>query len=370
MEVEVATPITMSLTLPRWFSSRKSLLNKSASSNNAATDDGAGAGAGAGDYRSLERGRKGANGGSSALALPPPPPPPPPPLMAPTYENVECGSFRVADRFGAGGASDPAPDTPAHRATTHEDILRARQTLKLRKSTSAGQVPQGNNARNSRREGHREFLNLASRAKSSASKKGPSGGLSHRSPSDALPSTPDEIHRLQQRSRLSAHVNSEGDDCYEGDDWGEGASILSELGVGGCGEDEAFWPSPPPPVPPPPRTRPKGLNLNFDVREEEEQPEDEYVLFEGAPVQESLAPKEENEEEEFRCWPSNGPSFTPPPLPEAAATTAPATAPATALSTEEPEGNGTSTIQREKRSEALFAHPKKSYFPFPPFSWC
>ncbi len=361
----------MSLTLPRWFSSRKSLLNKSA--NNAAADNCEDSGAG--DYRSLERGRKGANGGASALALPPPPPPPPPPpLMAPTYENVECGSFRVADRSGANAAD--APDTPAHRATTHEDILRARQTLKLRKSTSAGQVSQGS-VRNSRREGHREFLNLASRAKSSSSsssRKGPSGGLSHRSPSDALPSTPDEALHRQRRSRPSAVANSEGDDCCEEDeDWGEGASILSELGVAGCGEDEAFWPSPPPPpVPPPPKTRPRGLNLNFDVREEEEeQPEDEYVLFEGAiPAQESLAPKEENEEE-FRCWPSNGPSFTPPPLPETAATTAPETAPVTApemaFSTAEPESSGISKHPKIEEVKPPFAHPEK-LFPFS-FRW-
>ncbi len=267
-----------SMTLPRWFSSRKA--RKKCDEEDEEENRG---------YRSLERNKKffkvmkedkrrveeeedeGAH----------------------TYENgsffstpeVESGCFRVADRslIGHQGRDQVGVTTPDRPPLTHEDILRARQNLRKTLSVPCAlqqQSHSGGSSGNSslmRRQQHREFLHLQSRSKT------------RRSPRDALPSRPGEEAEegsgtrmtTTTRTRLPATSNTF-----------TSVEDLDEEEEEGAGEDEAFWPSPPP-----------SMNINYVVEEDED----------GA--NESMAERG-GQQQEFRCWPSNGPSFTPPPLPE------------------------------------------------------
>ncbi len=277
----------MSLTLPRWFSSSSSSSSLKKMKKRSDKD-------GWGDtnrgYRSLERNKKllGVAGEGKD---------------AHTYENaafldspgVESGCFRVVDRSmnetprGGGGAAGHAHAAVPAPTPTHDDILRARRNLRKTLSVPCALQQQQQQQRRSssstrRRQEHREFLRQMSRSKT------------RRSPRDALPSRPGEEDedeeegggegfspRPPSRSRLAATSEDTATSLDEGLD-------------DGAGEDEAFWPSPPASV----DLAAGSGNVNFDVEE-------------GEGANEAMADKEE---EEFRCWSSNGPSFTPPPLPE------------------------------------------------------
>ncbi len=284
-----------SLTLPRWFSSRRSH-KKNGDVKDRDNQD---------RFGSLDR-RKDAAKLVDEDELE---------SVGHTYENA---AFMATPTLGVEEANRKAEGggfmmTPV-AAPTHEDILRARHNL--RKTLS---VPDAlHKGRNSRRDEHREYMNVMAKYKT------------RRSPRDALPRTPNEyqdsrVATVTPRRRLAGSSGEEslgfGSLTSLEDDKKQS---LPQYGFPAWSLSSSLCPSDPPNA-----ASILGLvrsNLNVDIEEEDENndPFEESEVAQGA--KESLAPQmddrpipgdvDEDNDELFRCWSSNGPSFTPPPLPE------------------------------------------------------